>query len=180
MPPLSGTKAPAASLLLHPHKQPPTPPGLAQGHTTGICLQAAVSIYKMGLCTVRPCLPYWEAGGQNGKARTRKSLPGDGESGGPKVWVGFSFVTRKGTQIPWASVSPFCKNKGIKYGMIKEPSQPRPLLGRLSGPSATFRTSLPAHRLRPPPQPAQATCPGYSLWSAPPALQEPGAAPGWE
>lgn len=50
-------------------------------------------IYKTGLYTIRPYLPYWETGGQNGKARTGKILPGDGESGGPRVRVGLSFVT---------------------------------------------------------------------------------------
>lgn len=41
-------------------------------------------IYKIELCTIRPCLPYREAEGHNGKARARKILPGDGEWGVPE------------------------------------------------------------------------------------------------
>lgn len=36
--------------------------------------------------------------------------------------------------------------------MIKGPSQPRPLLGVLSGPGTRFRASHPAHLPRPPPR----------------------------
>lgn len=45
-------------------------------------------IYKTGLCSIRPCLPYWEGGRTECEDRTGTILPGDGECvGGVGVGV---------------------------------------------------------------------------------------------
>lgn len=86
---------------------------------------------------------YWETGGQNGKARTGKILPGDGESGGPRVRVGLSFVTLG--KVPKFLGPQFPLQQFSLVRRITPPSYQDPLTDRFSPFGAIWtRASSPA------------------------------------